>query len=54
MGATSFKPAELRRMVQDLVAAGCAVRIAPDGTIDIKPAAEAKGDTLDFIDWSRK
>jgi len=44
----------LHRMVKDWVAAGCAVTIAPDGTIDVKPAPEAKGDTADLIDWRRK
>lgn len=49
-----FRPTELRRMVQDWVAAGCAVKIAPDGTIEVTPAPTAKGDTADFIDWGRK
>lgn len=54
MAASTFTEAQIRRAVKDWVAAGCAVKIAPDGTIEVTPAPTAKGDTADFIDWSRK
>ena len=54
MTARPFTPAQIARAVQEWVAAGCAVKIFPDGTVEVKPATEAKGDDPAHIDWGRK
>lgn len=47
------KPAEIRKAVIEWVERGFAVKIAPDGTIDVRPSAEKSGDDPDLIDWKR-
>ena len=45
--------AATRKAVAEWVALGCSVKIAPDGTIEVKPP-ERDVHEADFVDWSRK
>lgn len=50
----AMRPADLRRAVAEWIALGCAVKITPDGTIDVRPPERQRGEDVDLIDWSRR
>lgn len=48
------KPAEMRKAVTEWVERGFAVKIAPDGTIDVRPTDGKTAEDADLIDWKRR
>lgn len=50
---TMLKPADLRRLMLELNAAGNRAILHPDGTLVSEPITAPPSDSADLIDWSR-
>lgn len=50
-----LRPSDLRRAVSEWAAQGFQVKVDPDGTITVLPAApqQAKADQFDMVDFKR-
>ncbi|WP_374290110.1 hypothetical protein [Paenirhodobacter enshiensis] len=48
-----FRTLDLRKAVPEWVAKGMAVKIAPDGTVEVRAEKAAPSDDADLVNWSR-
>ena len=55
MGETRpvIRALDLRKAVPEWIALGCRVKIEPDGTVDVSPPSDSRGDDADLINWKR-
>ena len=51
---TAIRPADLRRMIKELVERGATVTVLPDGTVQFKPAQQQSGDDFDNTPMSAR
>lgn len=48
-----FRTIDLRKAVPEWVAKGMAVKIAPDGTVEVRAENAAPANDADLVNWSR-